>query len=463
MIGNAPAADGMFTWDICSVIGDGEDYSVRISGTDDCGRTVEDFSDAVFSITGSLVPSLTLLTPIGGEQWSAGETQTITWASDAVAAVVLELYQGGEFHATIAIVLAASGSFEWDICSSIGDGDDYSIRIWGIDNCLEIIEDFSDPIFSITGSLVPSVALIAPNGGEMWETGTIQTIQWSSDSPDGFVEIEILKSGSFVTYATVFRAMAADGQLNWLIDPGLEEGSDYSVRIKVKTCLGTGTGVEDISESDFTIVLGPELDFRILSPNGGEALQAGTPQTISWTPLDIVQPIFLELFKAGEFHSFIALVDIGVGSIDWDICGDIPDGNDYSIHLDPFFQNQFLEDFSDAEFSITGATSLPVPMVTVVAPNGGEVIETGTLQTIEWASTNPVGNVTVWLLKDGLIRRLLAIAPMADEQFSWSVETDLEEADDYTVRIVITACLSGTFLRTDDSDAPFAIVPGVEP
>ncbi len=66
------------------------------------------------------LPFLSLSAPAGGEQWSAGTTQTITWTSSGASAVSLELYKAGAFVATIASDLAAAdGAYTWAIPASL--------------------------------------------------------------------------------------------------------------------------------------------------------------------------------------------------------------------------------------------------------------------------------------------------------------------------------------------------------
>ncbi len=82
------------------------------------------------------------------------------------------------------------------------------------------------------------IAIITPNGGEEWETGTEQNILWS-DNYESAVSIKLYKSDNYVT--TLETSTASDGSYIWEISDALVPDDDYSIKI---------TSVEDESVYD---------------------------------------------------------------------------------------------------------------------------------------------------------------------------------------------------------------------
>ncbi|PLX14504.1 MAG: hypothetical protein C0598_01180 [Marinilabiliales bacterium] len=95
-----------------------------------------------------------------------------------------------------------------------------------------------------------------------------------------------------------------------------------------------------------------------------------------------------------------------------------------------------------------------VPYLTLLSPNGGEMLDQGSTFDIEWDYDWWEGDVTIELLKPEETPQLLAIRPASDTIFSWFVFPDLEPGDDY--KIAITN--DDGVLLTDTSDAAFTVV-----
>ncbi len=94
----------------------------------------------------------------------------------------------------------------------------------------------------------------------------------------------------------------------------------------------------------------------------------------------------------------------------------------------------------------------PTPTVTVLSPNGGDVWPVGSIQTIQWTSTNLTSSVKIELSRDGgnTYHLLFANQPNAGS-VSWTV-TGIET---FQALIKITSMTDSTV--TDVSDAPFTI------
>jgi hypothetical protein len=111
--------------------------------------------------------------------------------------------------------------------------------------------------------------------------------------------------------------------------------------------------VNDVSNGDFTI-LAPSIE--VLSPNGGESLQAGCDYEITWDSTNITGTVFIEYSK-DNFGSDVNLISSGEtddGSYLWT---NIPLDISSTVRVRVSSTNSpSVNDISDAEFSILSET-----------------------------------------------------------------------------------------------------------
>ena len=186
---NLPAESGSYAWTVGSYIGGtaavGAGFTIRAITMD--GQN-SDFSDAPFAISG-----VTLTAPNGGEAWSSGATQNITWSASGVTAdVKLVLFKDGVKKGNIALNLpVGSGPYAWTVGAYIGGtapvGSGYTVRVVDMNG---VFRDDSDAPFAIVG-----VTLTSPNGGETWTSGSVQIITWIASGVTGSVKLVLFKDG----------------------------------------------------------------------------------------------------------------------------------------------------------------------------------------------------------------------------------------------------------------------------
>ncbi len=110
------------------------------------------------------------------------------------------------------------------------------------------------------------------------------------------------------------------------------------------------------------------------------------------------------------------------------------------------------------------AAGVPLPTAPtafrVVSPNGGEVFQAGTTQTVSWVAINPAGWIQVELLIGDVVYRALGQTLMLQSNYSWSIDPKLGDTNTYRIRLTST-----DFAGVNDvSDAPFAVTgSGVPP
>ncbi len=266
IIESVPNLPNNYTWNIPNT--PSEQCIVRIS--DASNPLINDVSNNTFTISEVLTPGIVITAPNGGENWEVGSQQNITWASNSVANVKIDYTNdsGTNWIEIIASTPAASGSYSWTIPNT--PSTNCKVRLSDAANLST--KDESENLFSI---FKPSITVTVPNGGEQWQAGTQQSINWMNNNVDS-VKIEFT-SDSGANWMEIIQSTetgTGGGGCSWLVPN--TPSSNCKVRISdVDNAL-----INDISDNDFTII--PQSTITVLSPNGGESRQAGTTENITW-------------------------------------------------------------------------------------------------------------------------------------------------------------------------------------
>ncbi|NIM80285.1 MAG: hypothetical protein GTO20_15980 [Candidatus Aminicenantes bacterium] len=366
--------DGSFTWAVPDTVSD--HCLVRISENDEDGTPV-DTSDAEFSIISSTSASLTLTYPNGGEQLPVGSVQVITWKSTGeMGEISLEYSADNGVNWTVIVESTAnSGTYDWTIPDAISNT--CLVRISEVSGTLS---DTSDGVFSIIQQ--PWIIVISPNGGEIWEAGSVYPVTWQSSGDVGNVTIEYsINSGDFWTM--VEDSTENDGSYDWTVPDTPSE--NCLVRIKGST----DAIIPDTGDAVFSIVSPVSPLLTIHFPNGGETLIIGNTYEITWSSYGAVGEVKIEysVDSGTNWNEITAAAENG-GSFDWtvpDTASDTCLVQVSEIDGDPV-------DTSDGVFTIAAPSS---DYIIVTSPNGGEVLSAGTSFDITWDSSGDIQTVTI--------------------------------------------------------------------
>ncbi len=181
---------------------------------------VSDESDGPFTITAE--PSVTVLTPNGGEAWCAGETRDIEWTSVGVAEVRIEFSpDGGSTWDPVASSAPGSGSHSWTVSGELSE--DCLIRISDAADGGPF--DVSDGPFAVVDE--ETLTLLAPNGGETWYAWSTAPVRWTWTCVEN-VRIEYTSDGGS-TWTEVVASTPSSGSYAWIV-PDAPSG-DCLVRV----------------------------------------------------------------------------------------------------------------------------------------------------------------------------------------------------------------------------------------
>ena len=385
-----------------------------------------------------LPSSLILFAPNGGEKWQIGTVETITWTSKNMddAILIQQSRDGGSTWTDVARDIPNSNRYDWQIDGKTSD----SVLIV-ISDMDQTIADTSDTFFSITPK--PQITVQAPNGGETWTIDTIETISWIFTNISEEVKIDISRDNG-QSWQTITDNLPNSGSYPWTVTEPVAD----SCLIRVTDQTGQ---VSDQSDSIFTIVVAPDPMLTLLSPNGGQTWSIGETETIQWESKDIIEPIHIELSRDnGEIWETLAHAAPDSNHFRWDVTGPASDSCLVKIST----QDQNVNDSSDAVFTIE---ALQNPLLTVIAPNGGEQWALGSVQSIRWFSQDISDSLILELSRNnGSTWETLTKIPAEETSFEWTVNEPMSESCFVKIR-------TQNNMVEDISDEPFGIFLPLEP
>jgi RHS repeat-associated protein len=416
---------------------------VRVSETD---GSPADVSDSEFTILPPSSATITVTSPNGGETLLADATHEITWTTTGtIDNVFIECsFNNGITWKTIVLSTPNSGSYLWSVPARPSDA--CLVWIGNSDAADGEPSDVSDAVFSI--ELSNSITVTSPNGGEVWEIGSTQTITWASTGTVGPVKIEYsIDRGS--SWTGIIAPFANDGSYEWTIpdmpDTPLDE---CLVRINEHD---VDEGPSDVSDEAFSIISSLSTFIRVTAPNGGERLAIGSTCTITWTSTAAVGDVKIDYSTDnGASWTEITAATENDGQYDWIVPDTLSDTclvQVSEIDGDP-------TDVSDAVFSIVIPST-----ITVTSPNGGETWEAGTTQDITWTTTGTVGNIKIeYSIDNGTVWTEIVKSIANSGIYQWTVPDT--PSDLCLVRISESDIDGGP---SDVCDSVFSITPPSAP
>jgi len=155
-------------------------------------------------------PTITVMSPNGGQNWCAGSTQLITWDGVEVTDVRIEYStNGGADWDTIVSSTPNDGEYSWEIPSYLPTSTTCRVKILDLDSDPS---DISDGDFTITGK---SLSLVSPNGGEVYIVDSTYNIAWT-DSCVGNVSLEYSINGG-ADWDTIVSTTPSGESYSWLV------------------------------------------------------------------------------------------------------------------------------------------------------------------------------------------------------------------------------------------------------
>ena len=383
------------------------------------------------TVVGPTPGTYVLTAPNGGEGWPIGSTQTIAWtATNIVSDTNVSLSRdGGATWTTLGTVPPGTKQFTWTVTGPATQ--QARVRIQASDEPAEVT--ISNANFTIQN---PTLQVLQPNGGENLATGQPYLIKWLSVPQQGTVKIELSRNGG-ASFTTVIASAAPDtGSYLWTVGRNLD-----TTQARIRITANGGAARSGASSANFTI---KTSSLTVTSPGGGEVWYTYTPHAVTWTSVGVTGTVRVELF-----HNNM-----------WQVLADnVSNTGTYTLTVPgPATTAARIRVTSDSDPRVSGTSTNPFEIrtmtVTVLSPNGGETVGTGTTQTIRWSTQGVPGNVNIALSGDGgATFQTLAFDTPNTGSYTWNVGQGLKPGKSYLVRVTAHGLPS-----FDVSDHTFTVV-----
>lgn len=186
------------------------------------------------------------------------------------------------------------------------------------------------------------------------------------------------------------------------------------------------------------------LNMLVTAPNGGEVFDPTTPMNITWLS-SIGGTVSIELLKGGVLDTVITTNTTNNGSYSW-LIPVSENGTNFHVRITSLDAKPGYADESNSDFTIR-------PPIAVIAPNGVGDLSAGTQLDITWVS-GIGGNVSIELLKGGILSTTIVVNTVNDGNYSWAIPA-VTYGNGYRVRITSLDAIPGF---SDQSDGDFAIL-----
>jgi hypothetical protein len=132
---------------------------------------------------------------------------------------------------------------------------------------------------SVLAQTSPSITVVSPNGGEVFEPGDRLRITWGSQGVSGNVSIVLFDLSQDPRNPQQFRIRELDnvGVFEWTAPTRLSDA------LKIGVISVDNPSVADVSDGVFTVGIPGQGEIEIVMPSGGEEFEMGTETRVMWT------------------------------------------------------------------------------------------------------------------------------------------------------------------------------------
>jgi len=431
------ANDGIHPWTVPTTYS--STYLVKIANTSDLLTT--DISAAPFTVQNPI----TVTAMNGGETVIGCSTYTITWNKPGSCISQFSVYVSIDNGATWGLIASPVNS---------GSGTTQS-QSWtapnGISSTTALIKvvDYynSTTIFDVSNAnftIAPSndVTVTAPNGGESFSALTTTTITWTNlPAASGQYNLQYSTNGG-ASYTTIASGLTGNAY-SWTV-PNIP-----STNCLIKVIDAVNTCKFDVSNAVFTIL--PPLPV-LLTPNGGEVLNAGCSYNITW--------------DASVFYSTVRLDYSTDGGTTWTniITSTTNDGTHPWTPPYTYGTNYVVKIANTSDLLTTDISATPFTVqnpITVTAMNGGETVNGCSTYSITWNKPGScISQFAVYYSIDNGTTWTLIASPVnsgagTTQSQSWTVPNGISSS---TALIKVVDYYNSTVVY-DVSNANFTIAP----
>lgn len=305
---------------------------------------------------------------------------------------------------------------------------------------------------TLAGTIViyrPTIHVTAPNGGEHFTAGDSIDITWSATDADKVrIDYRSTKAtlGLWTMIATNIPASA--GTYRWAA-PGVTDNT-YEVRVSVITPISA----EDASDNTFTVEV-PTPQITVIAPNGREVLVTGSTSELRWNAENVTGRGIIEWSpdSGTTWVGIDTVADVTGGSYQWQVADTVTRRALLRVRA----YDGTAQDQSDRLWNIL--TTSPGNDITVVYPNGGELLQITNRDSVVWTAPGDIDSVQIQYSTDGGTNWIDVIGSTPSiagrNQIDWTTPALAAMTNMALVRVIE---LGAPTPRADTSDAAFSLI-----
>jgi hypothetical protein len=244
---------------------------VQIRALDEGGLVLDSNLSNTFTLTAPVIVTY----PNGGQVLNGGSPTTISWrtATNAVSYDVWYSTNGGAGWTTLTNVSAPTTSYVWSMPALVTASNQCLIQVRALDGSGVLMNsDISDANFTINAPTI----LTYPNGGQVFNGGSLTTISWRAATNAVSYDIWYSINGG-AGWVSLANVAAPSTSYAWNLPTLVAMSNQCLVQVRALNASGALMS-SDVSDGVFTI----NAPTIITYPNGGQTFNGGSLTTISW-------------------------------------------------------------------------------------------------------------------------------------------------------------------------------------
>jgi hypothetical protein len=196
----------------------------------------------------------------------------------------------------------------------------------------------------------PTIQLTTPNGGEIWEVGSVQNIAWQNG---GFTDIRLdYRVSDTAPWQLIVDGL--DGQWVTNYDWTVPNTPTATAMVRIEGYFSGGGPNERYDESDSYFAIfspAPSQTLTVVRPNGGEFWKLGSWQVVRWDSTGIDRKVWIkiELSRGTTQWQTIGFAP-NLGMLVWHVTGPKTDLAKIRVSL---VKDPNINDVSDGFFRIS--------------------------------------------------------------------------------------------------------------
>lgn len=246
-----------------------------------------------------------------------------------------------------------------------------------ISSC-KLKEDITGTDSDNNGTSTTTIKVITPNGNEVLSEGSSYQITWSGT---GTSHVKIQYSiDNGTSWSLIVDSLKNSGVFSWFPIPNTISNQ---CRLQITSLDGKST---DASDNVFSIIRNSNQSIKVSSPKEKEEWEGGSAKQIKWFSSGIDSVKIEYTTNNGIKWNLVTVDKKNTGIYYWEPVPNTPS----TLARVRIMDAKDGEPSSESElFNL-----LPEPKITVLSPNGGEKLYTGSKQNIEWVAEN-IENVKI--------------------------------------------------------------------